>query len=654
MLILTRSLKNPILKANQDNLWEADSVFNGSVVKDKKIYHMLYRAVSSPQPINDNTINLSTIGHATSKDGVAFEDRYQFIKPEFDWEHYGCEDPRVTKFEGKYYIFYTALSNYPFNADGIKVALAITSNFKTVEEKKPITTFNAKACALFPERINRKVALILTANTDRPPAKICIATADSISDFYSADFWDEWYQNLDMNAVPLQRDMNDHIELGAAPLPTKYGWLIIYSYIKNYHSSNKIFGIEAVLVDSEDPRRIIARSKNPLLTPDEDYELYGKVPNIVFPSSALIENDTLYVYYGSADTTISLAHCKLKDLFTDLLSSAHLHIYSGSKSMLKRYPGNPIIKPNPHNKWESKYTLNPGAMEINKKIHIVYRAMGYDDTSVLGLAVSGNGFTIEERLDKPIYVPREDFEKKFHQGFSGCEDPRITRIDDTIYISYTAFDGKNATRVALSTISADDFYNHKWNFSKPVLITPPGVDDKNAGIFPERIKGKFVILHRIAPCIWIDTVDNLNFDGNIFLKGEILMAPREDKWDSLKIGIAGPPIKTNDGWLLIYHGLSREDNMYRLGVALLDENNPYQIRARLDYPILEPTEDYEHSGYRPGTVFSCGAIVRNNQLLVYYGAGDHVIGVAYIELDSLLSEIKEQHNIEKIFKHAIL
>ncbi len=654
MLTLKRSLDNPILKPNQNNLWESEAAFNGCVLKDKNIFHMVYRAVSSPQPVDGTTLNLSTIGYTNSKNGISFSDRFQLIRPEKDYEKSGCEDPRITRFEGKYYIFYTALSHYPFDPDGIKVALALTSDFKTIEEKHPITTFNSKAFALFPEKLNGKITVILTAHTDRPPAKICIATVDKISDLWNGDFWNTWYQNIDNYSIPLLRSPNDHIEVGAPPVKTKYGWLLIYSYIRNYLSNPKTFGIEAVLLDYSNPLRIIGRTKQPLMVPDEDYELYGKVPNIVFPASAIIQGDNLQVYYGAADTTCCVASCNLKDLLTEILTNVHLNVLSGSWLKLERYKGNPIIKPDPHHPWESKYTLNPGVIEVNNKIFIIYRAMGNDDTSVFGLAVSSNGFTIEERLDEPIYIPREDFEKKFYHGFSGCEDPRITRIDDRLYMSYTAFDGKNATRVALTSIAVSDFYDRKWNFTKPVLITPAGVDDKNAGILPEKINGKYIILHRIAPCIWVDTVDSLNFDGNNFLKGEILLSPREDKWDSLKIGIAGPPIKTKDGWLLIYHGLSKEDSMYRLGVVLLDSANPLQVRSRLDYPILEPVTDYEHGGFRPGTVFSCGAVVRNNQLLVYYGAGDHVIGVAYVNLNTLLEEIKEQHNIEKIFKHTIL
>lgn len=654
MLTLKRSWDNPILKPNKDNLWESEAVFNGCVIKDKNSYHMVYRAVSSPQPVDNTTLNVSTIGYARSRDGINFTDRYQLIKPEHVWEKFGCEDPRITKLDGKYYIFYTALSHYPFDPDGIKVGLAVTSDFKNIEKKYPVTTFNSKAMALFPQRLNGKIAVVLTANTDKPPAKIAIASFDQFSDLYSADFWNKWYQNIDMHLIPLQRDQNDHVEAGAPPIATKYGWLLLYSYIKNYLSHPKIFGIEAVLLDFSDPRRIIGRTKNPILVPDEDYELYGKVPNIVFPTGVLIENDKLHVYYGASDTTCCVASCNLKDLLTEVLSEANLHILSGSQYKLERYEGNPIIKPNPHHPWESKYTLNPAAIEINNKIYIIYRAMGHDETSVFGLAVTSNGLTIEERLNEPIYTPREDFEKKIHEGFSGCEDARITRIGDIIYMSYTSFDGKNATRVSLTEISVADFLNRNWNFSKPVLISPPGIDDKNAGILSEKINDKYVILHRIAPCIWIDAVSSLQFDGNTWLKGDILMAPREDKWDSLKIGIAGPPVKTKDGWLLIYHGLSKQDNMYRLGVALLDLNDPFQIRARLDYPILEPETDYEHGGYRPGTVFSCGAIVRNNQLFVYYGAGDHVIGVAFANLNTLLEEIKEQHNIEKIFKHTML
>ena len=150
MIEMRRSEKNPILIPNADNIWEADGAFNGCPVRDGSNIHFVYRAVSPPQMIGCNELPLSTVGYALSSDGVHFNDHRQFIKPEHDWEQFGCEDPRVTKMDGKFYIFYTALSAFPFNADSIRVGVAITHDFQKIDEKHPVTPFNAKAMSLFP------------------------------------------------------------------------------------------------------------------------------------------------------------------------------------------------------------------------------------------------------------------------------------------------------------------------------------------------------------------------------------------------------------------------------------------------------------------------------------------------------------------------
>jgi predicted GH43/DUF377 family glycosyl hydrolase len=309
---------------------------------------------------------------------------------------------------------------------------------------------------------------------------------------------------------------------------------------------------------------------------------------------------------------------------------------------LKRFEENPIIQPIPQHAWESKATFNPAAIYEDGKVHIVYRAMGEDSTSVLGYASSKDGLHIDERLPEPIYVPRENFEKKLQPGNSGCEDPRITKIEDRFYMCYTAFDGKNPTRVALTSIKVKDFLNKRWNWEKPVLISPPGINDKNACIFSEKIDEKYVIFHRFEPSIWIDFIDDLyNLGKNEkWIKGNECFGPRQDKWDSRKIGIAAPPIKTDDGLLLIYHAINETDNKYRLGAMLLNSKNPTQAIARSNYPILEPEEWYENEGLRPGTVFACGAVVIEEELFVYYGAADKYVGVATINLNKLLEELK--------------
>lgn len=311
---LRRSSENPILLPNKENAWESEAVFNGSVVKVGRTYHMLYRATSLPMDVAGTTLELSTIGHAKSKDGVHFGERKQLIVPEHEWEKYGCEDPRITKLDDTYYIFYTALSTYPFGADGIKVAVAKTKDLKKIDEKHLVTPFNAKAMALFPEKINGKYAAVLTAHTDRPPSKIALALFDREEDIWSEDYWRAWYAALDVHTLPLQRTGNDQVEVGAPPVKTKYGWLIIYSYIKNYFAaSGRVFGVEAALLDLKDSSKIIAHTYKPIFVPEDEYEEYGRIPHIVFPSGAVIEGKKLHIYYGATDTTCCVISGKLDD-----------------------------------------------------------------------------------------------------------------------------------------------------------------------------------------------------------------------------------------------------------------------------------------------------------------------------------------------------
>jgi len=306
---------------------------------------------------------------------------------------------------------------------------------------------------------------------------------------------------------------------------------------------------------------------------------------------------------------------------------------------LKRYTKNPILTPIFKHDWESKAVLNPAAIYLDKKVHIIYRSMSQDNTSFLGYASSKDGVTIDERLPNPIYIPRIKEERKAKKGNTGCEDPRIVQIGDRLYMTYTAFDGIGPTRVALTSISVEDFIAHKWNWASPKLISPPGIDDKNACVLPEKINNKYAIFHRIYPCIWIDFVDDLDFSNDSWIRGRAWFKPRTDKWDSRKIGIAGPPIKTDIGWLLLYHGISSFDRHYRIGAMLLQTENPTQVISHLDYPILEPRLRFELEGQINNVVFPCGSVVINNTLYVYYGGADSVIGVAACSLSELLREL---------------
>src|SRR3989344_3675779 len=641
MIRVKRFIGNPILSPNPQNAWEGKAAFNPCPVEYLDKTYLLYRAESSDQKIGGKNFPLSTIGICESSDRVSFENRRQFIKNEFSWEKYGCEDPRVTKIDDKFYIFYTALSKYPPDKESIRIGLAISKDLKKIEEKHLVTPFNAKAMNIFPKKINGNFVGILTADTDVLPSKIGIAYFKSEDQIWDERYWQNWYRKIDHYVLPLLRSTDDQVEVGAVPIETEKGWLLIFSYIKNYLSSEKIFGIEIVLLDLDNPLKIIGKIEEAFMVPEKDYELKGNVPNIIFPSGAIINNNEVGIYYGACDTSCCLATFSLKEVLSSLQNTEYPEISPGSHSaVFKRAVTNPIISPVPERIWESKFTLNPAAIMENGKIFVVYRAMGNDNTSVLGLAVSEDGTHVNERLPDPIYVPREPFEAGLKNRFSGCEDPRIVKIDNKFYITYTAYDGKNPARVALSSIEVSDFLNRIWNWKKPVLLSPPGKDDKNACIVPERINGKYPVLHRFSPSIWIDFADDLEKLGEKWLEGEILMTPRINMWDSEKLGIGPPPIKTDEGWILIYHGISRFDKKYRLGAALLDFTREKKVISRLPYPILEPYAEYEYEGFRPGTVFACGAVEKDGKIYVYYGGADEFVCVATISFSKLLDDLK--------------
>lgn len=632
---------NPILSPQKDNEWEATATFSPAVIKSDNKYHLLYRAISLPRDHQGVRMPLSSIGCADSADGIVFDKRRLLISPDQEWDKFGCEDPRVTKIEDKYLISYTALSDYPHTPAGIKIGMALSKDLVKIEEKHQVTHFNSKALALFPERINGRIVAVLTVDTDRPPAKIALAYFEKVEQIWSREYWDSWLAGIDNQRLPLQRAMIDHIEVGAPPIKTDRGWLLLYSYIKNYSTRRPLFSVEAALLDIKYPLRLIARTEKPILVPEAAYERYGNVANIVFPTGAILEDKILSLYYTGADTFCCLARLDIEGLWPEMRSPQKIFFFGGKREMirLERYEGNPIIKPDPSHPWESKTTFNPGALYWAGRVHIFYRAMDNQDTSVIGYAVSDDGFRVASRLPRPVYIPREDFERKAAPGNSGCEDPRLTCLGDKVYMAYVSYNGRDFPRVALTAIKLTDMLNRVWNWERPVVISPPNIMDKDACILSEKVAGRYAIFHRLEPHIWIDYSDELKFSGSNWLKGKIIMEPRPDKWDSKKVGIGAPPLKTDQGWLLIYHGVSSVDDKYRLGAALLSPADPGRVLARLDYPILEPETEYENNGLRAGTVFAGGAAIIKDRLFVYYGGADQVVCVASVRLNDLLQEL---------------
>ncbi|MFH0773363.1 MAG: hypothetical protein V1922_03560 [bacterium] len=633
-MTVMRCLENPILKPDPNHTWENYATFNGSVIKDNGLYHLVYRAMGDEQIIRKRKLRLSVIGKADSIDGIHFQNRKIFIKPEYKWEQYGCEDPRITKMDGKYYIFYTALSSYPPNWKGIKVALAISDDLKTISKKHLITPFNAKAMTLFPEKINNLYTVLLAVDTDNPPCHIGFAQFEKMETLWDESFWDNWYRNLNTHLVRLKRVNSDQAEIGASPLKTEHGWILLYSYIKHYLSErvSKKFRIEAVLLDLNNPKRIIGRVETPLLTPGADYELNGTVPNVIFPEGALIEDNTIKIYYGGADTCCALATINRDDLLSQFeLSTAYT-------LKCKKFPNNPLLLPNPKHKWESKAVFNPGVVEIDDITYIIYRTMSEDNLSYLGLAISSDGMFIDERLDDPIYPFRSPYEKPRRSGLpGGCEDPRITRIDGMLYMCYTAYDGELA-RLAMTSISVDDFVKRNFSaWAEPKIISPPNIMDKDGVLLPEKIDGKYVFFHRIEPNIVIDSVNDLEFRNNAYLGQQAYIVPRKESWDGVKIGINMAPLKTDRGWLAFYHGISAIDRNYRLGALLLDLSDITKVIAQTPYPLLEPEMVFEKKGVVDNVVFPCGCVKKGDDIFLYYGGADTVVCGAKINLTELLA-----------------
>jgi len=292
---------------------------------------------------------------------------------------------------------------------------------------------------------------------------------------------------------------------------------------------------------------------------------------------------------------------------------------------LKRFKNNPILYPLQENAWESRMVFNAAALYADSRVHIIYRAIGNDGVSRLGYASSSDGYHIDERLSSPIFEPAQPAEK------FGCEDPRITPLDGRYMMCYTAYGSRvlGTHQVAITSIKAEDLLKKKWSWGKRWLPFS-GVRNKDAAFFPRKINGKYILLHRINPDICVAYSDNLKQWCSI----RAIVRPRYRKWDSWKVGIAGPPIEIDEGWLLIYHGVNFEKK-YSLGVALLDKKNPERVIYRSKKPILQPVEEYERYGAVPNVVFSCGAVRIDDQLLIYYGGADTVLCAATYDLDEL-------------------
>lgn len=285
----------------------------------------------------------------------------------------------------------------------------------------------------------------------------------------------------------------------------------------------------------------------------------------------------------------------------------------------ERYEANPIITPR-GNTWESKDVFNPAAWSDGETIYMLYRAEDstgvgiWNGTSRIGLATSTDGVNFVRETD-PVLEPTEEWELP-----GGTEDPRVVQIDDTFYLTYTAYDGETA-RLALAS-SAD-----LRNWTKHGLMFPERGWTKAGAIVPNKINDRYWMYFGDTS-IWIAWSEDLI---NWTVVEEPVMYPREGMFDSGLIEPGPTPLITEHGILLLYNSADN-DLVYRTGQALFDLNDPARLLKRSDHWFMEPIDEMEVGGQIPNVVFIEGYGELNGKGYLYYGMGDSGIGVAVTDL----------------------
>lgn len=334
---------------------------------------------------------------------------------------------------------------------------------------------------------------------------------------------------------------------------------------------------------------------------------------------------------------------------------------------LKKYGGNPILTPLKGSVWEERCVLNPAVVydEQSKEFIMLYRAAGNDKRHQIrfGLAKSKDGVHFERAGTAPIFESRAD------EPDGGCvEDPRLTKMGDIYFLTYAArafapgqywleewvegesrppmyledtdvysaelppFARENTTVTYLA--ATKDFRHYK----KLGRLTEPDVDDRDVVLFSEKINGKYAMISRPKykdgrvkmPSVWISFGEELPNFG----KPELLLTG-EQWWEEQRIGAGTPPIRTEKGWFMLYHGVDGK-GVYRVGAVLLDSENPEKVVARTSNFIMEPDQKFELNGIYAGCVFPTGAVVKEGTLYVYYGCADQYIGLATADFDELI------------------
>jgi predicted GH43/DUF377 family glycosyl hydrolase len=322
--------------------------------------------------------------------------------------------------------------------------------------------------------------------------------------------------------------------------------------------------------------------------------------------------------------------------------------------------------------FESAGVLNPAVIQEDGVVKMLYRAFKDGNISTIGYCEFDGPVSLRSRNEIPLIIPEEKYE------IHGVEDPRIVKIDDVYYITYTGYDGKNALGCLATTTNL-------LTFNKHGIITPSAslqsykialennnsihgkyfehlqtyidrglihkrkykVWDKDVVLFPEKIDGHFMMIHRLLPGMqWVKFKEFSDLDKSFWkdylfhLNQYILMDPLYD-FENMHIGAGAPPIKTEAGWLLINHSVQStpKGRNYHATAALLDLNDPTKVTHRLIEPLFSPDQDYEKIGYVNNVCFPSGTSLFEDHLYIYYGAADNTIAVAKTKLSELLNHL---------------
>jgi len=302
--------------------------------------------------------------------------------------------------------------------------------------------------------------------------------------------------------------------------------------------------------------------------------------------------------------------------------------HRGPTSVFERYEGNPVLVPD---RWpySANATFNPAAIKHNGETHLLVRVEDMRGFSHLTFARSKDGKTNWQIEEKPCMLPDAGYSEERW----GIEDPRIVWLEDLkqFAMTYVSF-SKDGPVVSLA-LSRD-----LQNFKRRGAMLPP--EDKDASLFPRKIKRRYVLIHR--PIIRGEAHIWMAFSPDLIHWGEhtVLLPVRPGWWDSTRVGLGPPPIETDEGWLIIYHGVRQtaSGSLYRVGLTLLDLEKPWKIRKRADQWVFGPYEPYERVGDVPGVTFPTGTVhdPETDELIMYYGAADSSVCIASAKLKDLV------------------